>query len=518
MKLKDLYTDRKWRDRVILTIYAILAYMQVLHHLDFFPLISWDESLFGMRMLSIAEDGEYLKNFDAFQGMGHPNHKPPFITLLQVFFYKIFGANMVELAMRLPIALGTLTLLFYFPYFSLKKFGNISWGVLAGMVLLCSRGYHMIHIGKTGDHDAPLAVIMCMGLFAFYHYMEAKSQKERNRHLFLLSLSFLLAYLTKSVMAFFFVFGFIAYALVKGQLLSILKRPSTYIAFAALGLSILIYHLLLNSFASVHHSTMHFRVFRQFVNVHVSQAHDHKWDYYLHRITGRNFYPFYFFLPLGFSVAFNRNFPRLRDLSLLASLSLASFFLIISFSVTKLEWYDAALYPLLAMITASALYMLWSAGRELMARSPYFSQSFNYILIFLLFAFPYYWINSEFHVYKLLYPEEKFAYIMEQVDRKLEVKDYYLAAPMGIPHASFYAAYYNRAKKFNIRLIDSVSNLKTGEYVMACHDDFVEAIKEKYEVYRAEMYDQCRLFEIKGRKVNSAEELKLNISTESQEN
>ncbi|MEL6252344.1 MAG: glycosyltransferase family 39 protein [Bacteroidota bacterium] len=518
MKLKDLYTDRKWRDRIILTIYAILAYLQVLHHLDFFPLISWDESLFGMRMLSIAEDGKYLQNFDAFQGMGHPNHKPPFITLLQVFFYKIFGENMVELAMRLPIALGTLTLLFYFPYFSLKKFGNISWGVLAGLVLLSSRGYHMIHIGKTGDHDAPLAVIMCLGLFAFYHYLEAESIKERNRYLVLLTLSFLLGYLTKSVMAFFFVFGFIGYALAKGQLLSILKRPSTYIAFGALALSIYLYHLLLNSFASPHHSTMHFQGLRQYVNIHPSQTHDHSWDYYLYRIMGRNFYPFYFFLPLGFSVGFNRNFPRLRDLTLLASFSLSSFFLIISFSVTKLEWYDAAMYPILAMITASALYMLWSAGRELTARSPYFSQSFNYILIFLLFAFPYFWINNEFHVYKLLYPEEKFAYIMEQIDRKLEVKEYYLAAPMGIPHTSFYAAYYNRSKKFNIRLIDSVTSLEPGEYVLACHDDFIKAIKDDYEVYRAEMYDQCRLFEIKARKVNSAEELGPNNSSESQEN
>ncbi|MEM8886901.1 MAG: glycosyltransferase family 39 protein [Bacteroidota bacterium] len=518
MKLKDLYTDRKWRDRIILTIYAILAYIQVIHHVDFFPLISWDESLFGMRMLSIAEDGEYLQNFDAFQGMGHPNHKPPFITLLQVFFYKIFGAQMVELAMRLPIALGTLSLLFYFPYFSMKKFGNISWGVLAGLVLLCSRGYHSIHIGKTGDHDAALAVIMCLGLFAFYHYVEAENSRERNRHLFFLSLSFLLGYLTKSVMGFFFVFGFIAYAGVKGQLLLILKRPSTYIAFVGLCLSVLIYHLVLNSFASPHHSLMHFQGLQQYVNVHPSQTHDHNWDYYLYRIMGRNFYPFYFLLPLGFSVAFNRNFPRLRDLTLLTTLSFISFFLIISFSVTKLEWYDAALYPLLAMLTASALYMLWSAARELMTRSPYFSQSFNYILIFLLFAFPYYYINSEFHVYKLLYPEEKFAYIMEQADRKLEVKEYFLAAPMGIPHASFYAGYYNRAKKFNIRLIDDVSNLKTGEYVMACHDEFIETIKANYEVYRADMYDQCRLFEIKGRKVSIDEESELENSTESQEN
>jgi len=107
---------------------------------------------------------------------------------------------------------------------------------------------------------------------------------------------------------------------------------------------------------------------------------------------------------------------------------------------------------------------------------------------------------------------------MEQTDRKLEVKDYYLAAPMGIPHASFYAGYYNRAKKFNIRLIDDVSNLKTGEYVMACHDEFIETIKANYEVYRADMYDQCRLFEIKGRKVSSDEESGIENSTESQEN
>lgn len=190
-----LIRDRKWRNRIILGIYALLCYIQILHHLDFYPLVSWDEALFGMRMLSIAEDGAFLRNFDSFQGMGHPNHKPPFITLIQVFFYWLMGDSQLELSMRLPSALGTLAFLAFLPYFSFKKLGTSSWGVLAGLVLLCSRGYNTLHVAKTGDHDAPLAILMIFGLFCFYQYTEAQEPKRRHTYLALLTLSFLLAYL-----------------------------------------------------------------------------------------------------------------------------------------------------------------------------------------------------------------------------------------------------------------------------------------------------------------------------------
>jgi len=493
-----LIKDKKWRNQIILGIYAFLCYFQIFHHLDFFPLVGWDESLFGMRMLSIAEDGAFLRNFDSFQGMGHPNHKPPFITLIQVFFYQLMGDSQVELALRLPSAIGTFAFLVYLPYFSQKKLGTFSWGILAGLVLLCSRGYNALHIAKTGDHDAPLAIIMIFGLFCFYQYMEAKNAKEQNIFLALLSLSFLLGYLTKSVMAFFFVFGFIAYALAKGRLLEILKQPGVYIAAAILAVCIVCYHLILNKVASPYHTQMHVQGLSQFVNMHPSQTHDHPWDYYFYRLLGRQFYPFMYVIPIGISVAFNKHFPKLRDISLLSFFSVMSYFLIISISVTKLEWYDAALYPPLAMLAASGIYMIWRASESFLARSEYFSPSLKYIALFLLFAFPYYWINSQFHVYKLLYPGEKFAYIMDQVNRKSQIKNYYISAPLGNPHASFYAAYYNKNKNYQIVLTDSSSGFQIGDHVMLCDDEFIAEVEKRYEVELVDLYDQCRFFVIKG--------------------
>ncbi|MEM6805230.1 MAG: glycosyltransferase family 39 protein, partial [Bacteroidota bacterium] len=433
-----------------------------------------------------------------FQGMGHPNHKPPFMSLVQVLFYKLMGDTNIELAIRLPIALGSLALLAFFPYFSQKKLGTPSWGILAGLVLISSKGYNAIHVGKTGDHDAALAVIMAFGLFCFYQYTVQLNRKRQLFYLAMLSLSFLLAYLTKSVMGFFFVFGFIAYAIIKGKILSILKDPAVYLAFIFLAAGVGVYHVFLDQLASSKHSLMHFQGLKQYVDIHPSQTHNHPWDYYFYRLKDSQFYPFAFLLPIGVSVAFNKNFPILRDLSLLSFLSALSFFLVISFSVTKLEWYDAALYPPLAMLTASGIYMIWRALESYLAKSVFFSPSLKYILLFLLFFFPYFWINSQFHVYKLLYPGEKFAYIMEQINRKLEVKKYYLAAPMGNPHVSFYTAYYNKNKDFDILLKDQTEDFRVGDHVLVCHDEFIDALKERYELHRAEMYDQCRFYEIKG--------------------
>ena len=483
-----------WKSICVWSVYSLLIYFQVFHHIDFFPLISWDESLFGMRMLQIAEEGEYLTNFDQFQGMGHSNSKPPFITLVQVFFYHLFGDSQVELAMRLPSALGTAAFLLFLPYFSQKKMGDFMWGLFAGLIMLGARGYNTLHVGKTGDHDAPLAILMVLGLFCFYFYTEAKSKKERNIYLAVLTFSLLAAYLTKNVMGFVFVIGFVIYAALKGELLPILKRRSTYIALAVLALSVLAYQLYLTEVVSFRHGRLHFSALNTFFKQHPSQTHDHPWDYYLLRLMDRQFYPFIYLIPIGLSVVFNKHFPVLRDITLLAALSATAYFLTISISVTKLEWYDAALYPVMAMLSASGLYMMWRALGDYLDTSPYFSPALKYILVALLMVFPYYYVASDYHLHKLLYPNEKFAYIMDQINRKSQIKSYYLSAPFSNPHTSFYAGYYNKNKDYSITLVDSTQGFEVGDHVLLCHDEYIAEMKAKYQVRRVDMYDQCRFY------------------------
>jgi len=83
---------------------GILIYIPTFHFMGQVPIRHWDESLFGLRALHMYSTGDYMSNFDLYEGlMDHRNTKLPFTTWIQVLFMKIVGINVI--ALRLPIAL-----------------------------------------------------------------------------------------------------------------------------------------------------------------------------------------------------------------------------------------------------------------------------------------------------------------------------------------------------------------------------------------------------------------------------
>ncbi len=73
-------------------------------------------------------------------------------------------------------------------------------------------------------------------------------------------------------------------------------------------------------------------------------------DYYFQNLLRNRFFPFIYFLPLVALNFFISNKEKKFIISCL-SISAASYFLIISFPSVKLEWYDAPIFPLLAILT-----------------------------------------------------------------------------------------------------------------------------------------------------------------------
>lgn len=133
--------DKTWHKYLIFGLFCVAIYFPVFLHLDWLPMNNWDESLFAMRAAYMSEEGHYLRDYSLWVdgGMLHRSTKPPFTTWLQVLSFKVFGIN--ELALRLPIAICTASLVMLFPWFSWKKLGSVKLGYCAGFVLVTSLGF-----------------------------------------------------------------------------------------------------------------------------------------------------------------------------------------------------------------------------------------------------------------------------------------------------------------------------------------------------------------------------------------
>lgn len=135
-----------------------------------FPLIDWDENIYGAASKSMFTTGDYLRisvNGQLF------TEKPPFYFWLASFFYSIFGIG--EFATRLPSVLSGL-FSFSILYFFGKRLVSEKFGLLWALIysssllpLLLSRTAYIDHLFNT--------FLLCSVLCLFLYELE---QKEKN--------------------------------------------------------------------------------------------------------------------------------------------------------------------------------------------------------------------------------------------------------------------------------------------------------------------------------------------------
>lgn len=474
-------------ESLLLILFLILCYFPIFHHLGVTPIKGWDESLFGMRMLYLYETGDYLPAFKIFQGeVPHQNLKPPLMTFVQVLSFALIGEQDLELSMRLPIAfcvLGTVLLLLWY---SKKESGRLWWGMIAAIVLLTSEGYTRVHVGRTGDHDAALAFFMLIGFFAFFRYLQATDKKAKNRHLFVLSLMLLLAFLTKSIVGFFFLPGFLIYAIAQRQLLPILKTPSTYMVMISLLAILAAYYWLMDTWHPNFIKGIREHALGRYTT---SLGHNHPFDFYFKRYYVSSFRIWVYLLPLGIALLFSPKLKQFKPIGQLAFYCALSYLLIISFSQTKLPWYDAPLYPLLAILVATAIYQVFQALMVWSKKSSFFPTSswIIYAMIF-LFLVPYVRIVTQFTHFKLTGDDEQFAYMMKRIEKNRASKDYYICASGQYPQLSFYTGYYNKIKDYQLEIVKDAEGLAVNDEVMFCQNSRKQLLEENFEYEILEQY------------------------------
>jgi 4-amino-4-deoxy-L-arabinose transferase-like glycosyltransferase len=462
-------------------LFGGLAYCCIFLHLDRIPIKVWDESLFAMRAYYLATQGALLDNFSYFPSFtDYPNLKPPLGTFIQAASFRLLGYN--ELALRLPTAIFALLTSGLLIYFSRRTFDSYLLGILASLILFTSSGYIAPHVARTGDHDVLIAFWVLASVFVFYGYTQTFSRK----YFWLLVVLLLAGFLTKSIVAFFVLPGFVLYLLCQNKLVAALKQPMLYLGIASLAVALLAYYLAMDQANPGFISKVSETVFGRYTGERNEQGHDF-W-FYFRQMGSSEFLPWVVLLPLNLYVYFATTNKNFKSLSLLLWSSLLSFLLVISFSATQLVWYEAPVYPLAAFMAGMTLYLLLSHTRIRMIAT---------IVSLLAFIWAFYnTVHFNMH-YQPSQPEEQFAYLMKKLEREQSsIKAYTIYSPPFNGQVGFYTPLYNEQKGYDIEVMTywQDEQIRDHGYLMIYTDEQKTRAEQSYDLNLVAAYKNVRLY------------------------
>lgn len=338
-------------------IVAALMYMPIFGFLDTLPIRIWDESRLAINSYEMFHDGDFVVTHFS----GQPdmwNTKPPLQIWFQVFFIKILGVN--ELAVRLPSAISAFFTCILLLFFSQRYLKSFWFGFICVCVLITTHGYINLHATRTGDYDALLTLFTTLSGLLFFVYCETSKYK----YLYLYFLFTALAVLTKSITGLLFLPAILIYSIVQKQFISLLRSKHFYLGMFSFLVIVTGYYILRDSnnpgyIKAVMQNELGGRYLDTIEN------HKQGFWYYYNNFINFQLSSWYLLVPCGLIIGFVTKNKKIKRLTLFTFIMVITFFLVISTSQTKLEWYDVPLYPFLAILIAIFIFNIFDFLRNL---------------------------------------------------------------------------------------------------------------------------------------------------------
>lgn len=487
--------DKTWHKYLIFGLFCVAFYFPVFLHLDWQPMNNWDESLFAMRAAYMSEEGHYMRDYSYWVdgGMLHRSTKPPFTTWVQALSMKFLGLN--ELALRLPIALCVLALLFLMPWFSKKKLGSTYIGYCAGFVLITSFGFVREHGSRTGDQDAALAFYMTAGAMAFYSYLESNVAWQKLKYLALFTASTIAAVMTKYAFGLLFFPAFFIYAIYKKQLGKLLKTRAVWLAMLSvvLILSAWLFYIENQLPGFIRQALSHEMLDRYSTTF---AGHEHPFFYYFQRMwTNEHFLPWLWLLPIPIFLIFSKQRSPLRDFNFLMFCCALLEFLIVSSSHTKADHYTVVAYPPLALMAGSGLYLLGKtaaqAWQDRTNRPVVFGLAL--FLVWTLGFLPYQKVIEKVYKPKANDKTMAYGYFFKKLGENFSCKHFTVLSPVYSAQVNYYAGLFNRKKGCAIKLSEWPKKVMIGDTVLTCESMFTDTLSQYYDMLPLRMEGRCTL-------------------------
>ena len=489
---------------VLFIIFAILCYFPIFLHLDSESLFHWDEARNGLNALEMAQNGNPLVRY--YQGAPETwETKPPLLVWLQVILFKIVGYN--ELAIRLPSALAAIFTLFLMVRFFIKELKDPLGGFFSGLVLVCTLGYIDFHVVRTGDHDALLTLFQtALILFAYKYFVVTPLNK---RDLKILTTALIFSVLTKSIMGFAMLPGIFIYSILKKQTLPILKQGSFWVAVFTFVLIIGGYYLLREQVQPGYLQLVwENELFPRYFNVAESQNYrvPNSRLYYLKLIVEKQFSFFAFFFPLLLTlILFSKDKTSKSFAFYLFVNSLVFLFLISGGTINS--WYDAPVFPLLAMISGIGFSILFKSIQQYLDVKSDWKKNILFVVFTLsVFHFPYAKVIEK--VYKPSTNQDKYGKFIQKLEKQENPpKDLFVYYTWRNSSFLFYEKIYNEFKDWRIQSCGVRGNFSNcdqspipNQKVMICNQGFINEFEGTYSFTILSTMDNCRLYLVKEKK------------------
>ena len=340
--------ESKYVKLFLLLIILAICFITIFYKLGYLTFHVWDEA----RNVNNAIEMSESKNFLVPTYLGEEdtwNTKPPLLIIIQSIFINLFGLS--ELSVRLPSAIAvTLTVVFVFLFIS--KFTKSNFiAFFSSFILLTTPGMVAHHGVRTGDYEATLLLLCVLYSLFYLCYIETKKSK----YLYLFSIAFTLAFMTKSSAALLFIPALFIYSIYRRRLVSILTSKHFYISLAIPLIVVGCYY----AYREVLHPGFLKIIFEnEFGGRYLSTLEGHKQGtlYYFDLLKdSRLKYWFFMAIPGLIFTFFEKNY-RIKRLFIFLSLLSITHLVIISLSSTKLSWYVLPEFPFWSIMAAISLY------------------------------------------------------------------------------------------------------------------------------------------------------------------
>ncbi|HET6245533.1 MAG: glycosyltransferase family 39 protein [Bacteroidetes bacterium] len=328
----------------------ILVSYPLFLNLDKLSVRMWDEARNGINAIEMLGNGKlFVTHFDDQPDMW--NTKPPFMIWMIALSMKFFGVT--TFALRFPSVLAALTIVIYGFWFARKYIQSTNLGFIFGLVLCTSIGFIDHHASRNGDFDTMLAMWIFLYVTQFFLFLENRKQI----NLILFSIFFGLALLTKGIAACMILPGLAIYFFIDKKNLTLLKSANFYV-FSFLGLLIGLSYYIIRE--QMNPGFIEMVIFNEITGRYAETNEGHSgsiWFYY--ELLRDYHYKFWiYFIPLALVLIFLRADKKLKKITAFIFLQAIVYFAVITFSDTKLDWYDLPLFPLFALIIAAGFTQL----------------------------------------------------------------------------------------------------------------------------------------------------------------
>ena len=474
------------------SIIIILSFIPLFFKLGDPAIFIWDEAIYANNAMEMAENGRLLTPTNNGE-ISTYNIKPPLVIWLQALSIKLFGLS--EWAIRLPSALAALAcVLLIFSF--LRKYVHPFAGIAAVLFLITTPGYIRLHISRTGDLDSVLVFFICFYTLSLFDFLLSNGPNKELRYALLISLGLIGGFLTKSIAAFLALPGLLL-GIFLIRRVDLFRQKWVYLSALSVAITTMAYYFFREQLQSGYTDLVWKTEIARY-GVNVMPWHQEDFWFYLQNMKEK-FNPIYLWaLPIGILGLLSKE-KTIKQLTILCWSFCLSYFMIISLSTIKLQWYDAPLYPFLSILLGIGLWECFQFVRKAINVNPGYQWAFTVLLI-LMFSIPYYKIYQQHTSVLPVDPLEWEGYAIRELSRShpgwknysvfMEVKH--------SPHldqANFYIKKLNK-KGYHLQLIRDHQLVQKGDTILLAQPQSERVINEHFETSLIESIHQASLLSI----------------------